>query len=92
MILVKPLLTEKSLADTANHRYTFIVQFKATKGQVKQAVENTFNVNVTKVRTLRVKPTRARSGRTGRMETKKGYKKAIVTLPAKQTIKLFEVK
>ena len=50
-IILKPVLTEKSYADIANKKYTFIVDLKATKPQIKDAVEKIFGVKVAKVNT-----------------------------------------
>ena len=52
-IILKPVLTEKSYDDLAVKKYTFIVDKRATKTQVKEAVEEVFGVKVKKVNTLR---------------------------------------
>ncbi len=80
-IIIKPLLSEKSYADIAKKRYWFVVDKSATKTQIKDAVEELFNVQVEQVNTLiTAKKPRKRQGRTqGYISAKK---KAIVTLKA----------
>ncbi|MFD0860780.1 50S ribosomal protein L23 [Sungkyunkwania multivorans] len=80
-ILVKPIITEKATADSENfNRYAFVVDPKANKIQIKEAVEATYGVNVEKVRTMNYGPKRkTRYTRTGVQQGKtSGYKKAIV--------------
>lgn len=91
-MIKKPVITEKSMGQTAYNRYTFVVDQDASKGQIKEYVEKTFGVNVVKVRTLTGKQKTNRSFRTGHIQTKQGVKKAIVTLKPKQSIKYFETK
>ena len=74
-IIIKPIITEKSMEGIANKKYTFRVALDANKIQIANAVEEVFGV---KVNTMRVKGHLKRQGRT------EGYtpdwKKAIVTL------------
>ena len=92
-IIKKPLLTEKSYAGIQAKVYTFIVDKRATKTEIKKAVEKAFGVEVAKVNTAVVKrkekTQNTRSGRTvGRTSD---YKKAIVTLTEKsKPIAFFE--
>ena len=78
-IIKKPLVTEKGtyLQDALN-QYTFLVHPDANRLQVKRAVEQIWNVKVTKVRTMvrKGKPRRA----FGRPITTRPFKRAIVTL------------
>lgn len=92
MILLKPYLTEKTLAQNVYQRFAFVVNAKATKHQVKDAVEKLFKVNVLKVSTRLRKPISSRSWRTGNQVTKKAVKIAYVQLKDKQTIDLFKTK
>ena len=85
-IILRPVVTEASMAGMDNKRYTFDVDLRATKTQVKNAVEEIFGVKVVKVNIMNVK-----GKRQGRYE---GYtkrrRKAIVTLSADSNeIKLF---
>ena len=50
-VIIKPVLTEKSYADIANKKYTFVVAKNATKPEIKKAVESIFGVKVSKVNT-----------------------------------------
>ena len=81
--LIKPIITEKATADVENfNRYTFVVNPKANKVEIKKAVEAAYEVSVTKVRTLNVRPDRkTRQTKTG-IQTGKtnAVKKAIVQL------------
>lgn len=90
-VIRRPVITEKSniLADEEN-QYTFVVDSRANKLQIKQAVELAWpDVIVEKVRVTNMPAKRARRWR--RMTTRKtGYKKAIVTLAPGTSIDLFE--
>lgn len=90
-IIRRPLITEKSnhLADARN-QYTFVVDPKANKLQIKQAVELAWpNVTVEKVRVANMPAKRSRRWR--RLAVRKpGWKKAIVTLLPGDSIELFE--
>ena len=90
-IIRRPVVTEKSsyLADLYN-QYTFAVDSRANKMQVKQAIELAWpDVTVEKVRIANMPPKRARRWR--RVTTRKpGWKKAIVTLSPGDSIDLFE--
>ena len=77
-IIKASVITEKSMSERANNVYTFKCDKKATKTQIKKAVEQAFGVKVKSVNTLNTKPKKRRVGRyTGKTKT---YKKAIVTL------------
>jgi large subunit ribosomal protein L23 len=52
---LKPVLSEKAVADQAKGIYHFLVPLKTTKGQIKKAIENVFKVKVVKVNTLKIK-------------------------------------
>ena len=88
-IIKKPILTEKSYDDLANKKYTFIVNIKANKTEVKKAVEEIFGVKVKRVNTLRQIGKIKRQGYTsGR---KPETKKAFVTLNRNsKTIEFFD--
>ena len=58
-VLIKPIITEKMTADSElNNRYGFVVDPKANKLQIKDAVEATYGVSVKKVRTMNYGPSR----------------------------------
>ena len=89
-ILKRPVVTEKSNAQAgAENQYTFEVDKRANKMQVKDAVETAFNVTVLDVNIINVEP---KYGRTGRaiVIKKPGMKKAVVTLAPGNTIQFFE--
>lgn len=88
-VLIRPLITEKAtaLVDGLN-QYTFEVDVRANKLQVKEAVELIFNVDVEDVHTLIVPPKRGRRGRKFFIRKKK-WKKAIVSVKLGQKIPLF---
>jgi len=88
-IIKRPVITEDTSELMANKRYVFEVDLKATKTEIKQAVEQIFKVKVVKVNTMRVP---AKPKRYGRYE---GYtsewKKAIVQLsPDSKELEFFE--
>ena len=69
-----------------NGKYTFKVAPKATKTEIKDAIEKIFNVKVSAIRTINVKPKKRRVGRYTGLTNR--YKKAIVSLAEGQTIDL----
>ena len=85
-ILKAPVITEKSEMAKEAGKYTFKVDPKANKLEIKEAIEKLFNVKVTAIRTLNVKPKKRRVGRYTGLTNRK--KKAIVTLAEGQTIDL----
>ncbi len=87
-ILRKPIITEKSTLLSENGRYVFEVAKKASKHDIKRAVEEAFDVSVTRVHTMGVKGKRKRFG--PRFTMQRSWKKAIVTLAPGDTITLFE--
>jgi large subunit ribosomal protein L23 len=87
-VLIRPLVSEKTTAAMADNKYTFLVDARADKAQIKQAVEEVFGVRVARVNTIRQLGKMRRMGVfSGR---RPGYKKAIVTLEEGQKIKVFE--
>ena len=88
-IIIKPVLTEKSYAEMANRKYTFQVAIGANKTEIKQAVEEIFEVKVAKITTTRKEGKLKRQGRTeGRTPA---VKKATVTLTKdSKAIEFFE--
>ena len=85
-IIKAPVITEKSQIAKSEGKYTFKVSPKATKTEIKDAVEKIFNVKVSAIRTINVKPKKRRVGRYTGLTNR--YKKAIVTLAEGQTIDL----
>jgi large subunit ribosomal protein L23 len=88
-ILEKPLITEKStMMQEHGNRVMFQVKRSANKLQIKEAVQNIFNVTVLNVNTLNVKPKTQRFGR--HQGQTKAWKKAIVLLKEGDRIDFFE--
>ena len=85
-IVKAPVITEKSENEKENGKYTFKVDSKANKLEIKEAIEKLFKVKVTSIRTLNVKPKKRRVGRYYGLTNR--TKKAIVTLEEGQTIDL----
>ena len=88
-IVVRPIITEKSMAGIGMKKYTFEVAKNATKIDIARAVETLFGVKVSKVNTMHVRGQMRRQGKS------EGYtpswKKAIVKLTAEsKTIEFFE--
>ena len=92
-IIIRPILTEKmAIMQERQNKYAFVVSSEANKIQIKSAVENKFNVSVSKVATMnysgKLKNMTTRSnGRTIRTQGRKSsFKKAVVTLSDGSTI------
>ena len=81
-ILIKPILTEKATSSNDKGKFSFIVDRKVNKGQVKKAVEKTYDVNVVSVNTINVLgKSVSKFTKTGIVSGRKpSYKKAIVQL------------
>jgi len=88
-VLKRPIITEKSTEMHEGGRYVFEVDTRATKHQIKWAVEDAFDVGVSKVNTMNVKGKRKRS-RSGRFVTARAWKKAVVKLHSGDSITIFE--
>ncbi|MGA4840183.1 50S ribosomal protein L23 [Streptomyces sp. G45] len=86
-VLVKPVVSEKSYALLDENKYTFIVDPRANKTQIKQAVESVFEVKVTGVNTINRQGKRKRT-RTG-FGKRANTKRAIVTLAEGDRIDIF---
>ncbi|HZT15899.1 MAG TPA: 50S ribosomal protein L23 [Gaiellaceae bacterium] len=87
-VLLKPIVSEKSYAATTTGRYTFRVHPDAHKTQIRQAVEELFDVKVVRVNVVSMP---AKPKRRGLFRgTRPGWKKAIVQLRPGDTIEIFE--
>lgn len=80
-IILKPVISEKSMADVRERKYTFKVAVNANKTQVKMAVEEIFGVNVEKVNIMNVNGKLKKMGKNIGLTA--SSKKAIVTLTEK---------
>ena len=89
-IIIRPVITERSMAATSDKKYVFEVAPTAGKIEIKNAVEKIFGVKVASVNTLNVQAKAKRMG-AGRPGTTRAWKKAYVTLTAdSKTIEFFE--
>lgn len=86
-ILIRPLITEHSTDLMAESKFVFVVDKRANKIQIAQAVKEIFNVTVLDVNTMNVKGKTKQRGRT--VGKTASYKKAIVKLKAGETIEFF---
>jgi large subunit ribosomal protein L23 len=88
-IIIRPVISEKSYnLIESEGQYTFQVDQRANKNQIKRAIESAFDVKVDKVNTAHVKSKPKRQGLTrGRTST---WKKAVVKLAEGERIELFE--
>ncbi len=91
-VILRPVISEKSMDETQRGKYTFAVHENASKIQIKNAIEELFRVNVTAVNVLTTKPKEKR--RNLRRSRVSGYtspwRKAIVTLASGEKIEFFE--
>ena len=87
-VIIRPVVSEKSYVLAAADKYTFRVHPKAHKTQIRQAVEQLFDVHVVDVRTMSVKSKPKRRGVTrGRTRS---WRKAMVQLRAGESIPVFQ--
>jgi large subunit ribosomal protein L23 len=89
-VIIAPMITEKSMSGTAHSQYAFEVHPRATKTQIRQAIEQIFKVTVLKVNTVnvggKVKNFARRGVRTSGKQA--DWKKAVVTVKQGQKIEL----
>ena len=89
-VIIRPIISERSMAAVADKKYVFEVATAAGKIEIKKAVEEAFGVKVAKVNTMIV-PGKAKRMGAGRPGRTKEWKKAIVQLTEdSKTIELFE--
>jgi large subunit ribosomal protein L23 len=86
-IILKPIVSEKATILLEENKYVFDVVLKATKTDIKAAIESLFEVKVVKVNTSRPPRKKKRVGRF--MGFKPQYKRTVVTLAEGDTITLF---
>lgn len=88
-IIIKPIVTEQSMYDAEEKKYTFQVMKSANKYQIKDAIEEIFDVTVAKVNTMNMKGKVKRMGRT--QGKRADWKKAVITLtPESKEIQFFD--
>jgi large subunit ribosomal protein L23 len=89
-VLLRPVVSEKTYALMDRNVYVFVVDPRATKIDVRHAVEQAFGVRVDKVNTLNRKGKSTRNRRTNTVGHRPNTKRAMVTLHAGDKIDLFE--
>ncbi len=89
-IVLRPVVSEKSYGLLEDNVYTFVVHPKASKIEIRDAVEAIFNVSVTSVNTLNRKGKRKRNRKAATFGKRPDTKRAIVTLAPGGKIDLFE--
>jgi large subunit ribosomal protein L23 len=89
-VIIRPIVSEKSYAGIEANRYTFLVSLDANKTEIKEAIQQIWNVRVLAVNTIKrkgkVKRTRLGTGK------RPDQKRAVVTLAAGDAIEIFEAK
>ena len=90
-IIISPVVSEKSYALIETGVYTFKVSPKASKPEIRDAVQAIFGVRVTKVNTLNRKGKRKRNRRTFTFGSRPDSKRALVTLAEGDSIELFDL-
>ena len=86
-VIIRPIITEESMLKMDENKYTFEVAVKANKTEVKQAIEELFNVDVKNVNIMNVRGKLKRMGRFAGYTRKR--RKAIVTIAEDQSIEIF---
>ena len=89
VILIRPVVSEKSYAAMAEGRYVFRCRSDANKIEIKQAVESIFGVHVTNVNTMNRAGKRKRNRRTGTWGKRPDQKRAVVSLAPGDRIEIF---
>ncbi len=89
-VIIRPVVSEKSYAGLERNTYTFLVDPRANKTEIKEAIQQIWNVRVLNVNTItrkgKVKRTRLGTGK------RADQKRALVTLAAGEAIEIFETK
>ncbi|MFN2590658.1 MAG: 50S ribosomal protein L23 [Actinomycetota bacterium] len=89
-VIIRPIVSEKSYAGIDANRYTFLVSPQANKTEIKEAIQQIWNVRVLAVNTInrkgKVKRTRLATGK------RPDQKRAVVTLAEGDRIEIFEAK
>ena len=88
-VILEPVVSEKSYDLMQLNTYTFVVDKRANKTEIKQAVAEIFDVRVTSVNTMNRKGKRKRTG--AKIGRRKDTKRALVTLAVGDSIDMFEV-
>jgi large subunit ribosomal protein L23 len=89
-VVLSPVVSEKSYGLLDENVYTFVVDRRASKPEIRDAVQSIFEVKVEKVNTVNRKGKRKRNRKTGKDGQRPDTKRALVTLAEGSSIELFE--
>ena len=87
-VLMKPLVSEKASIMGAESKYFFAVERSANKIEIAKAIKQVYGIKPVNVNIINMKGKNVRTGRT--LGKRKNWKKAIVTLPKGESIKIYE--
>lgn len=88
-IIIRPVVTERSMDDMEQGKYTFVVAKRANKSEIKKAIEQIFDVTVDRVNTMNMRGKMKRQG--ANQGRRASWKKAIVKLTEdSKSIEFFE--
>lgn len=87
-VIIRPIVTEKSMEYGAENKYSFEVNKRASKGAISNEIERIYGVDVLDVNTMIVRGKKRRILKTRRFTTTKNWKKAIIKLKEGQSIDL----
>lgn len=90
-IIIKPVISEKSMKDVKVGKFTFVVDKNADKRTIKREIEKKFNVSVLSISTNITKGRKKRFGLKRMEKSLPAIKKAVLTLKSGQKIDLFDV-
>lgn len=90
-IVIKPIITEASIIDAKNGKFTFQVEFDANKTQIRKEIQDIYGVTVTGITTINSRSSKVIATKFGRKTVKNKIKKARVKLQKGQTIPAFEI-
>jgi len=90
-IIIAPIISEKSMKDVGDSKFTFKVSIHANKRMIKKAIEDKFKVNVIGIKTAVVKGKKTRAGKRRTEILLSPWKKAIAAIRPDQKIALFDV-
>jgi len=91
ILLLKPIITEKSMKDVGKDKFTFLVAKSASKIGIKKGIEKAYGVKVKSISTITIKGQSQRAGVRRTIIKKSPYKKAIIELEKGQKIGLFDL-
>ncbi|RLC38333.1 50S ribosomal protein L23 [Candidatus Falkowbacteria bacterium] len=87
-VIIRPLVTEKAANLGSENKYVFAVNIKANKIEIAKAINEIYGIKPVGINIISIKGKKVRYGRT--IGQRKNWKKAIVTLAAGKTIKVYE--